>query len=84
MAEVERIQGGRRRLQHIDDDPEEFPTTTEESAEEDEPEVSTTTMEASSEEAEEKARPSERLQLWRRERVFGIRVLTTTTVASAE
>ena len=67
-----------------DDEPEELATTTEALADEDEPKVLTTIMEASAEEAEDKTRPSEHLRWRRRWCVYGLRVLTTTTEASAE
>ena len=58
--------------------------TAEASAEEDETEVSTTIIEVSIEEVEDKMRPSERLQRRRRQCIYGIRVLTTTTVSLSE
>ena len=84
MSEGSEIRGQRRRLLHSNDGPEELETTTEASEEEYKPEVSMTTTEASIKEAEDKTRPSERLQQRRRRCIYGIRVLTTTTTASAE
>ena len=66
------------------DGPEELATTKEASAEEDDHEVLVTTAEASIEEAEYKTRPSEHLRQQRRQCIYGLRVLTTTTTASAE
>ena len=57
---------------------------TEASTEEDYPKVSTTITEASAEEAEDTTRPSEHLRRRWCRCVYGIRVLTKTTAASAE
>ena len=84
MTEAERIRGQQRRLWRCDDGPKELATTMEASEEEDEPEVLKNITEALVEEAEEATRPSERLRRQRRRCVYGIRVLTTKTVASAE
>ena len=80
--EAARIRGRRRRLQSRDDGLDKLATTTEASAEEYEPEVSTTTMEASKEEAEERTRPSESLQQWRRRYVYRLMVFAMTPAAS--
>ena len=53
-------------------------------AEEDEPEVFMMTMETSIEEAEHIMRMSERLRQWRRQCVYGQRVLTTKMSVSSE
>ena len=83
-AEAARVWERQQRIRRRDDGPEELATTAESSAEEDEPKDSTTTTEASAEEAEETTRPSERLQLRRRQCIYGPRELTTKTAASAE
>ena len=82
-TEAARIWGRLQRLRLRYYRPEKLVTMTQMVAEEDEPQVSTTTTEASAEEAEEKMRPSERLRRRRRRCVYGLRVLTTTTTASA-
>ena len=84
MMEAARIWGQRRSLRRCNDGTEELVNIMEALAEEDEPEVSTMATEASSEESENTTRPSEHLR-WRRRRcVYGIRVSTTMTTASAE
>ena len=57
---------------------------TEASEEEYEPGVLTTTTEASIDKTEDKTLPIERLQQRRRRCVYGLRVLTTKTVAPEE
>ena len=82
MSEGSEIQGRRQRLRRRDDGPDELATTTKASTEEYEPKVSTTRTEASIEEAEEITRPSERLQRRRRQCVYRLRELMTTTTLS--
>ena len=84
MSKRSEIRGRQQRLLRCNDGPEELATTTEASVEEDEPEILTTTTEASIEKVEDTMPPSERLRRWRRWCVYGLRVLTTTTVASEE
>ena len=84
MFEGSEIRGRRWKLLRRDYGPEELATTTETSAKEDDPEVSTTTTEASIKEGEDTMRLSEHLRRRRRRCVYGIRVLTMATAASAE
>ena len=84
VSEVSEIRRRGQRLLRHNYGPEELATTMEASAAEDDTKVSTTTPEASIEEAEYAMRLSERLRRRRRRCVYGLRVLTTTTEASAE
>ena len=84
VSKESEIPGQQRRLLHRDNGPEELATTREGQTKENEPEVLTTTIEASIEQAEDTSRPSKCLQRRRRQCVYGIRVLTTTSKALPE
>ena len=84
MTESASIWGQQWRLRHCGGGPEELATTKEASAEQDVTKVLTMTTEVSAEEAEETTHPSDYLRRQRRRCVYGIRVLTTTTVEVVE